>query len=182
MDFRPLTRSLLALSLLLAATPCAAPAQVPISPPGTSATWAELGPAIGTAGIGLQVGLSRYRRAQLLRLRLGVHATGFMATTYQQDNAVSEVSVLAGRGGPCCGANWGAWALGGGIVSVDRNDGSVTTIGAAAETFMISGRFPHIAVSAFANLNPERPFAGIGLALALGRMPFTSVPGPRRFP
>lgn len=183
MPFRTCVRAVLRLAGVAAITlaPAPAAAQVPVSPAGISATWVGLGAAIGTAGIGLQLDLSRYRQARLLRLRLGTHTTGFMATTARDEALVSEVSLLAGRGAPCCGSNWGAWALGGGIVSVDRGDeGSATTLGVAAELFMISGRFPNIVASAFGNLNPQRPFAGIGLALAIGRMPFHAVPGPRR--
>lgn len=175
---------LIVAALACALLPARAAAQVVVSPPGMTGSWLGLGLAAGTAGLGPQVDFSRYRRARLLRVRGAVHAGGFMATTSTDDATVFELSVLAGRGASCCGSNWGAWAIGGGVVSVDRGGSagteSKTTLGATAEAFILSGRFPNLQFAGFANLNMERPFAGMSLSLALGRMPFHSVPGPRR--
>lgn len=156
-------------------------------PPERSATWGDVGVGIGSSGVLAQAGLNHYQRGRLYRARLSGHDNAIMgAPSGVEQRSLTEWSLLAGRGTPCCGSNFGGWALGGGVVSGSRGsqpEREYTTIGAAGEIFLFSGRWPHISVSAAANVNVEQPVGWFTVSLLLGRMPFIGIPAePRRFP
>lgn len=156
---------------------------VPPAAAAQSAIWGGAGVSASTAGIGLQLELSRHASSRLTKLRLGVAAAGFMAAEAQEVDAVFESAVLFGHGRPV-GRNWGSVALGPAVVGVERSSGSTTTIGAAAEAQLISHRAPHFGFTVLANVNSEHSFAGLALSLLVGRMPWDagSWPRPGRLP
>lgn len=177
----PLLRCVvIALPLLAGCLPSPAPLMLPL-PPDRSATWGGVGLGAGSTGLLVQVDLNRQQRGRFLRGRLSAHDNAVAsAQSGVESRSLTEWSALVGRGTPCCGSNWGAWALGGGIVTGSRGSQPAqeyTTIGAAGEVFLVSGRWPHIAIAAAANINPESPVGWFSVSLLLGRMPFISVPG-----
>lgn len=157
-----------ALALLLLAPTAAA----------QTAVWGGPGVALSTAGIGLQLELSRHASSRLTKLRLGVSAAGFMAAEAQEVDAVLEGALLFGRGRPV-GMNWGSVAVGPAVVGVERSTGSATTLGVGAEAQLLSHRVPHLGLTLLANLNPRHSFAGLALSLVVGRMPWPAASWPR---
>lgn len=172
------TAAALTLSTILTLTPATARAQTRESPaPGgaATATWGGVGIGLGSVGALLQLDLSRYREARLVRGRLTAHSNlGGLGT--QQDESLTELSALIGRGAVCCGGNWGSVAVGGGLVLGRRGSDAAqfTTVGLAAEAALISRRRPHLAVAALANVNPKRSFVAVSVSLLIGRAPFAA--------
>ena len=149
-------------------------------PSDATATWGGVGVGLGSTGVLAQGDLNRYQRDRMYRLRVSAHDNSLASTAQGiERKSLTEWSVLAGRGTPCCGSNWGGWALGGGIVNGSRGSPArdYSTLGAAGEAFLVSGRWPHVSISAAANINPEDPVGWFTVSLLLGRMPFISVPG-----
>lgn len=154
-----------------------------ISPRTTPAVWGGLGLGVGSAGFMAQMDVSRMKHDRLLRARWNGHTNMGGTWSGEPDESVSELSVLAGRGRICCGGNWGAYALGGGLVTGSRGSAPAdeyTTVGLAGEAFLVSARFPHLAISVLGNANMEKSFVAANLAILLGRMPFNSVAPPVR--
>ena len=178
-------RLLPVLALLAGCGPLPTPLVLPL-PTDASATWAGIGVGLGSTGVLAQGDLNRYQGGRLYRARLSGHDNSIPSTAQDAEpKSLTEWSLLVGRGTPCCGSNWGGWALGGGIVNGSRGGPArdYTTFGAAGEVFLVSGRWPHVSISAAANLNPEDPVAWFTASLLLGRMPFIGVPGvPPRLP
>ena len=157
-----------------------ADAQLPSTaePPAASdrAVWGGAGVGLGSVGALVQLDASLYRASRLLRGRLTAHSNlGGFGT--RADESVTELSALLGRGAACCGGNWGSASVGGGVVVGRRgpDEAQFTTVGLAGEAALMSRRRPRLSVSAFANLNPERSFAGLSLSLVFGRTPFANL-------
>ena len=158
-----------------------------ISPRTTPVAWGGLGLGVGSAGVMAQMDFSRAKNDRLLRARWNGHTNMGGTWSGEPDESVSELSVLTGRGRICCGGNWGAYALGGGLVTGSRGSAPAdeyTTVGFAGEAFLVSARFPHLAVSVLGNANFEKSFVAVNLAILLGRMPFNTMAPPirARFP
>jgi hypothetical protein len=177
-----LLRSAVACTLTLQVVGCmpVGPA-ISVTPREGTAVWGGAGLDLGTAGFGGQLELTRMRDNRLLRTRLSGHSN--MGESYggKPPRDVAEWSILMGRGRPCCGQNWGGWAIGPSYVTGSLGWApaeEIRTIGVTAEAFMISGRFPHLSVGVFGNANPSYSFAGISVGLALGQMPFRTTGGP----
>jgi hypothetical protein len=164
--------------VLAAGRAAPAGAQVPAAAPARAddarvAVWGGAGLGLSSAGALLHLDVSHHRAARLLRGRLTAHSNlGGLGT--RPDESVTEVSALVGRGAVCCGGNWGSASAGGGVVlgRLGSDATQFTTVGLAAEAALVSRRRPHLAVTAFANANPKRSFAGVSLSLVLGRVPF----------
>ena len=162
-------------ALLVPTIAAAAGAQRPTASAegGGRVVWGGVGVGLGSAGALVHLDLARYRAPRLLRGRLTAHSNlGGFGT--RPDESVTEASLLVGRGTICCGGNWGSASAGGGVVrgSLGADATTFTTVGLAAEAALVSWRRPHLAVTAFGNLNPKRSFAGVSLSLLLGRTPF----------
>lgn len=154
-----------------------------IAPRTTPAVWGGLGLGVGSAGFMAQMDVSRMKNDRLLRARWNGHTNMGGTWNGQQDESVSELGILIGRGRICCDGNWGSYALGAGLVTGSRGSAPAdeyTTAGLAGEAFFVSGRFPHLALSVLGNANLEKSFVAVNLAILLGRMPFTSMAPPAR--
>ena len=160
-----------ALALVLAAGGAGAQA-----PAERAVGWGGVGVGLSSVGGALHLDLARYRAPRLLRARLTAHSNLGGAGGAQRDESVTEVSALVGRGAACCGGNWGAASVGGGLVlgRLGSDAAQFATVGLAGDVVLVSRRRPHLAFAGFANLNPKRSFAGISLSLVLGRPPFAA--------
>jgi hypothetical protein len=157
---------------------------VSVTPRASTAVWGGVGFGLGSAGLGGQLDLSRVRNDRMIRTRLSGHTNmGSSYSTSSGPEDISEWSVMVGSGKLCCGNNWGGWAVGPSWVSGSSGWSparKIQTLGITGEAFLVSARFPHLALSAFGNANAQRPFAGLNISLLLGRMPFLTTAGPWR--
>jgi hypothetical protein len=158
-----------------------------ISPRATPAVWGGLGVGVGSAGFMAQMDVSRVKTDRLLRARWNGHTNMGGTWSGEPEENVSELGILTGRGGICCGGNWGAYALGGGLVTGSVGPAPAeefTTVGLAGEAFLVSARFPHLAISMLGNANVKKSFIAVNLSILLGRMPFNTMAPPvrARFP
>ena len=175
-------RCLAIVALLSGVAACVPGVPAPtLIPRSETAAWVGIGGTVGTPGLGLQGDFSRVTRdRRVLRVRGNIQDNLGVPET-----SVLELSVLIGRGHICCGGRqWGAYAIGGGIVSGSKGSPAedFTTVGLAGELMLVTGKLPHISISLMGNLNSEVPFLSANFALLLGRMPFiSSAPVRRRF-
>lgn len=138
-----------------------------------TAAWAGIGANVGTPGLGIQADFSRASgEGRMLRVRGNVQSDLGIPET-----SVLELSVMTGRGRICCGGRqWGAYAIGGGIVGGSKGlpVEDFTTVGLAGEIMLVTGKIPHMNFSLMGNLNPKVPWIGANIAILIGRMPFIS--------
>lgn len=168
------------LCLAVPAAPALAAQQPTSSPPTATARfegqlpgrafWGGFGLGVSSVGIAIGVDLTMRDGDRVYRGRLDAVGGG----TDSEGNSIfmTELAALYGLGGRVgVTGNWVSVSGGLALLSVERGQETVTTVGIPLEIQAISRRMPHLGATLAANLNPEQSYFAAILSLQVGRVP-----------
>ncbi|HEY3011183.1 MAG TPA: hypothetical protein VGJ36_00455 [Gemmatimonadales bacterium] len=150
-----------------------APAQAPPPTRGSNTYWMGLGVGAGSEDFAAQLNASYQFGANIVSLRAAATAGLF-------DDGFNDVALLYGRGtrspasrfhaGAALGISVADGCRGGGVFSSCRDMPAVLGLPIELQAFWRPSRFFGLGLYGFGNLNHSQSFAGLTLALQLGRL------------